>query len=51
MCLLEQPWIKEDKKTIASLLQDLVAKVGENCVVRRFARFELGERARVANGG
>jgi elongation factor Ts len=50
ICLLEQPWIKDDKRTIAALLQDLVAKVGENCLVRRFARFELGE-GRGSNGG
>lgn len=43
VCLLEQPWVREEKKTIEQLRKELVAKVGENVVVRRFARFELGE--------
>ena len=43
ICLLEQPWVKDDSKTIANLTQDLVAKLGENIKVRRFVRYELGE--------
>jgi elongation factor Ts len=43
ICLLEQPWVKDDKKTIDALQQELVAKLGENIRVRRFVRFELGE--------
>lgn len=43
ICLLEQNWVKDDKKTIADMTQELVAKLGENIQVRRFARFELGE--------
>jgi elongation factor Ts len=43
ICLLDQPWVKDDKKTIHQLTQELVAKLGENIRVRRFARFELGE--------
>ncbi|HWN68946.1 MAG TPA: translation elongation factor Ts [Haliangium sp.] len=43
ICLLEQAWVKDDKKTIAGLAQELVAKLGENIKIRRFARFELGE--------
>ena len=43
ICLLEQAWVKDDKKTIAQLAQELVAKLGENIKVRRFVRFELGE--------
>lgn len=43
ICLLEQPWVKDDKKAIKDLLQELVAKIGENCKIRRFVRFELGE--------
>ncbi|MBI4510554.1 MAG: translation elongation factor Ts [Deltaproteobacteria bacterium] len=43
ICLLEQTWVKDDKKAIKDLLQDLIAKVGENCKIRRFVRFELGE--------
>ena len=41
--LLEQTWVKDDKKSIKDLLQELISKVGENCKVRRFVRFELGE--------
>jgi elongation factor Ts len=43
ICLLDQPWVKDDKKTIGDLQQELIAKIGENIKVRRFARFELGE--------
>ncbi len=43
ICLLEQVWVKDDKKTIKELLTDLVSKVGENCKIRRFTRYELGE--------
>jgi elongation factor Ts len=43
ICLLEQSWVKDDKKTISALAQELVAKLGENIKIRRFARFELGE--------
>ena len=41
-CLLEQSFIKDDSVTIQSLLTDMVARLGENIVVRRFARLELG---------
>jgi elongation factor Ts len=43
ICLMDQPWVKDDKKTIADLQQELVAKIGENIRVRRFARYEVGE--------
>lgn len=42
-CLLEQPYIRDDKKTIADIVKEAVAKTGENIVVRRFARFRLGQ--------
>jgi elongation factor Ts len=42
VCLLEQPYIKDDKKTIQDLVRDASSKTGENIVVRRFARFRLG---------
>ena len=42
-CLLEQPFIKEADKKVGQLITDLVARLGENLVVRRFARFQLGE--------
>lgn len=43
ICLLDQPWVKDDKKVIGDLQQELIAKLGENIRVRRFARFEVGE--------
>jgi len=39
--LLAQPWIKDDSKTIKNLIEDTVAKVGENIEVKRFARYEI----------
>ena len=42
VCLLEQPFIKDDKKTINDLVRETSSKTGENVVVRRFARFRLG---------
>jgi elongation factor Ts len=41
--LLDQPFVKDPNKTIEQLQQELVAKIGENIKIRRFARFELGE--------
>lgn len=41
--LLEQPFIKDPKKSIGDLVKESISKLGENIVVRRFARFELGE--------
>jgi elongation factor Ts len=43
VCLLEQPFIKEASLTIAQLIAQKVAKLGENISVRRFARFKVGE--------
>ncbi len=45
VCLLDQVWVRdpEGKKTIGALLNELVAKLGENIKVRRFQRWELGE--------
>ena len=42
-CLVEQPFIKDEGVKIKDLLTSLIAKLGENIVVRRFARFQLGE--------
>jgi elongation factor Ts len=42
-CLIYQPWIREPKKTIADLIKETSAKVGENIQVRRFVRFQMGE--------
>jgi elongation factor Ts len=41
--LLEQPYIRDDAKTVRDLVTEVAAKVSENVVVRRFARFQLGE--------
>ena len=43
ICLVDQAWVKDDKKSIQDLLTELVARVGENCQIRRFVRFEVGE--------
>ena len=42
-CLLEQPFVKDSAMTVGELLTALIAKTGENVVVRRFVRFGLGE--------
>ena len=41
--LLDQPFVKDDKISVGQLVTDASAKLGENVVVRRFVRFELGE--------
>ncbi|MER3488811.1 MAG: translation elongation factor Ts [Meiothermus sp.] len=40
--LLEQPFVKDDKVKVGDLIKAAIAKIGENIVVRRFARFEVG---------
>jgi len=42
-CLLDQPFIKDPKIKIKDLLNELIAKIGENIVIRRFVRYQLGE--------
>src|SRR6185437_3806110 len=42
-CLLDQPFVKDDSKTVGEYLKEHVAKLGENIIVRRFARMALGE--------
>ncbi len=42
-CLLRQPFVRDDKTTVNDLINATITKVGENIVVRRFTRFELGE--------
>jgi elongation factor Ts len=46
-CLMEQTFIKNPDMTIKRLLDDLIAKMGENILIRRFTRFQLGETAEV----
>jgi elongation factor Ts len=43
LCLLEQPYIKDEKVKIKDMLTEAVRTIGENIFVRRFARYELGE--------
>jgi elongation factor Ts len=41
--LMNQPWIREPKKTVGDLVKEASAKVGENIQVRRFVRYQMGE--------
>jgi elongation factor Ts len=43
ICLMEQPFVKDDKFKIKDLITDAIRVTGENIVIRRFARYELGE--------
>jgi len=43
VCLLDQPYIKDDKMTVQQLISSYISKFGENIKVKRFARFELGQ--------
>ncbi len=43
ICLLEQPFVKDTDKSVDQLLNEVVAKIGDKFVVRRFVRFQLGE--------
>lgn len=43
VCLLDQPYIREDKIKVRDLITRLVAKMGENIKIGRFARFEIGQ--------
>ncbi len=45
VCLLEQPFVKDQGLTVKDLLKTLVAKTGENVVIRRFTRFGVGNAA------
>ncbi len=42
ICLVRQPFVKDPEKTIEALTTELIAKLGENIVIRRFERLELG---------
>ncbi len=43
ICLLEQPYIRDPKMKVIDLVNNLIAKIGENIVVKRFVRYQLGE--------
>lgn len=42
-CLMEQPFIKDPDKTVTQLINEKIAKIGENISIRRFVRYQLGE--------
>ena len=43
VCLMEQPFIRDDSMTCEQLIREMIAKIGENIRVRRFVRYEMGE--------
>lgn len=43
VCLLEQAFIKDGDKKVSDVLNELISRIGENIVIRRFVRFEVGE--------
>ena len=43
VCLLQQPFIRDNSRTVQEVLKEVVARVGENIRIRRFTRFSLGE--------
>ena len=43
ICLLEQPFVKDEKVKIKDMLTDAIRTTGENVMVRRFVRYQLGE--------
>ena len=42
-CLMNQAYVRDPNLTIADLLNDVIAKIGENIKISRFARFQIGE--------
>ncbi len=42
-CLLNQPYVRDPDITVADLLNELIAKIGENITIKRFVRFQVGE--------
>jgi elongation factor Ts len=44
-CLMQQPFVKDESITIADLLKQTISSIGENIIVRRYERWELGEAA------
>ncbi|MEK7751383.1 MAG: translation elongation factor Ts, partial [Acidobacteriota bacterium] len=49
ICLLEQPFIKDNTTTVNDLIKQKIAKLGENITVARFVRFKVGETAQTEN--
>ena len=44
VCLTEQVFVKDDKKKVTDVLNDAIAKLGENMLIKRFVRFQVGEK-------
>ena len=42
-CLMQQAYVKDPEKTVADLLNEMIAKIGENISIKRFVRFQVGE--------
>jgi elongation factor Ts len=51
ICLYEQPFVKDNTLTVDQLIKTKIAKLGENIVVSRFARFKVGDAPAAASGG
>lgn len=45
VCLLRQPYIRDDQMTVVDVLRQMIASTGENVVIRRFQRWEVGQEA------
>ena len=43
VCLMDQPFIKDDSKTIRDVINEAIQKIGEKITIRRFVRYEMGE--------
>jgi len=44
-CLMEQPFVKDEGRTVRDIISDVAARLGENIVLRRFVRYKLGEES------
>jgi elongation factor Ts len=51
VCLMEQPFIREPGKTVEQMIKEMVARTGENVIIRRFARFQIGEEGATTAAG
>jgi elongation factor Ts len=45
VCLLDQPYVRDDQKAVRDIVKEAVAHLGENIVVRRFMRYQMGEES------
>jgi len=43
VCLLDQPYVRDDQKTVGELIKEAIAHLGENIALRRFVRYQLGQ--------